>query len=638
MKHDIYKKIIKQKIIILFSFLFILTISLTTIIFLMNYNNKNQYILIDVLSRQRMLTQKMTKDAYNKYEIIESIGFNDQIYNINQSLDQSKKDFKTTLTSLETGVLYYKNSTLHFENSVYQMEPLIENTFLEWDNFSKSIDIIINSEQIDEQYITALHYISDNNEQLLEYSDEITQSLITYQKEQTNKYILIAIISFIISLCLLIEAILQLHKYIISPLNELYKGISELCFLDKSQKLSLPTKKEIIPVIDDINNGFNKLNNLIELIKKISEETSFDGTLNYIYTSFSQFIPYSHIGIALLRDNGDTIEASYGISDPTIEDKFHDLLGLKANLKSTSLGNIINKGDIRVINDLEDYSKNKVSNYNQIIKSAGIKSSITLPLKINNKPVGVIFFSSIDKNIYTKQHISFLETLSSSIAISFSKNIFIDELIYSTILALAKMAESRDEETGDHLDRMKNYAVKITEFLQQDNLFTKTINLSFIKNIEKFSPMHDIGKVGIRDGILLKPGKLTYEEFEEMKKHTIYGAEVLRAAENNIAKNNISIFKFGIEIVESHHEKWDGSGYPNSKKGEEIPLSARIVAVADVLDALTSKRPYKVPFSFEESFNMIIEGKGKHFDPIIIESFISHKEDIYKLYKSFNLN
>ena len=182
---------------------------------------------------------------------------------------------------------------------------------------------------------------------------------------------------------------------------------------------------------------------------------------------------------------------------------------------------------------------------------------------------------------------------------------------------------------------MKIYSAKIAEYLLEDQIYDDVVTLSFIKDIERFSPMHDIGKVGIRDGILLKPGQLTDEEFEEMKKHTNYGAEVLRTAEGNIIKQSQSMFKMGIEIAEGHHEKWNGTGYPNKRSGKDIPLSARIVAVADVLDALTSKRPYKKAFPFEESFNLIIEGKGNHFDPNIIKTLIKHKEDIYNLYMSF---
>lgn len=424
-----------------------------------------------------------------------------------------------------------------------------------------------------------------------------------------------------------------IHKYFNKSINDLLNKVINISILNKSFN-SIPTN-ELIPVIDEINLGFNKLDKLVKLIENMNNDVSFEGILNYIYSTFSEFIPYVHIGIALLKDNGKTLEASYGISAPILNDLPKKLVGIKAEVSSTSLENIITNGTPRVINDLEKHTENKDADYNKILLEAGIKSSISLPLKVNEKPIGIIFFSNVKRNIYKDEHIEFLKTLSNSIAISLNKNIFIDEMLYSTLLALTKMAEARDEDTADHLDRMTAYSMKLTEFLFRDNLYCDQLTISFIKGIERFSPMHDIGKVGIKDGILLKPGKLTTYEYEEMKKHVAYGADVLRTAESNIAKQKHSMFKMGIEIVEGHHEKWDGSGYPFKKKGYEIPLSARIVAVADVFDALTSKRPYKEAYGFEQSINYINEGSGHHFDPAIIDSLNNHKNELYELFLNF---
>ncbi len=415
----------------------------------------------------------------------------------------------------------------------------------------------------------------------------------------------------------------KFYKYLTDPINDLFSKINNF---------GIYKANAIKPVLDEINLGFNKLNKLIDLIENMNQDVSFEGILNYIYSTFSEFIPYSHIGIALLKDDGKVLEASYGISDPILDDLPKKLVGIRAEISKTSLENIVKHGTPRIINDLESYTKNKDTDYNKILLDAGVKSSITLPLKVNDKPIGIIFFSNLVKGIYNENHIEFLKTLSNSIAISLNKNIFIDELQYSTLLALTKMAEARDEDTGDHLDRMTAYSVKITEFLTKDNKFEDEITVPFLKGIERFSPMHDIGKVGVKDGILLKSGKLTPEEYDEMKKHVAYGADVLKTAEGNIAKQRYSMFKMGIEIVEGHHEKWNGTGYPYRLKGKDIPLSARIVAVADVFDALTSKRPYKEAFTFEDSLNYMIAERGQHFDPEIIDSLIKHKEEFYELY------
>lgn len=200
----------------------------------------------------------------------------------------------------------------------------------------------------------------------------------------------------------------------------------------------------------------------------------------------------------------------------------------------------------------------------------------------------------------------------------------ISESQMATIFALAKLAESRDDETGRHLERVRHYCGMVATWLSKNSAYADTISSQFIQNIFTTSPLHDIGKVGISDGILLKPGKLTSEEFEIMKKHAIIGADTLAAVGLQYPQNNF--VKMGIEIARQHHEKWDGSGYPEGLKGREISLAARIMAVADVYDALRTKRVYKPAFSQEETCRIILEGSGKHFDPIIIEAFQNLKD------------
>jgi len=188
-----------------------------------------------------------------------------------------------------------------------------------------------------------------------------------------------------------------------------------------------------------------------------------------------------------------------------------------------------------------------------------------------------------------------------------------------TIFAMAKIADSRDPETGEHLHRMRDYAVILAAQLQHAGPYMREIDDGFIRDLHRAAPLHDIGKVGIRDGILLKPGKLTAEEFETMKLHTLIGAETL---EQTIRRSPDGDFlKMAVPIARHHHEWFDGSGYPDGLRGREIPLAARIVAVADVFDALTSKRCYKKAFPVEEARRIICEEAGTHFDPAVVEAF-----------------
>ncbi|HBD93254.1 MAG: hypothetical protein A2015_15155 [Spirochaetes bacterium GWF1_31_7] len=190
-----------------------------------------------------------------------------------------------------------------------------------------------------------------------------------------------------------------------------------------------------------------------------------------------------------------------------------------------------------------------------------------------------------------------------------------------TIFSLARLAESRDHETGEHLDRIRHFSYILADFLFKNAMYKDEINTKFIYNIYHTSPLHDIGKVGIRDSILLKPGKLTDSEFEEMKQHTIIGGKTLEDAEKQLNSNGTTFLLMGKKIAYFHHEKWDGSGYPYGLKNKDIPLSARIVAIADVYDALTSKRVYKPPFLHDDAKQIILDGSGTHFDPVLIDAF-----------------
>ncbi len=204
----------------------------------------------------------------------------------------------------------------------------------------------------------------------------------------------------------------------------------------------------------------------------------------------------------------------------------------------------------------------------------------------------------------------------------------ITESQMATIFAIAKLAESRDDDTGKHLERVQEFCRLLCVKMSGMARFQPNINQIFIKNLYHSSPLHDIGKVAIPDNILLKPGKHTPEEFEIMKKHTVLGSATLQQVRNKYPGN--SFINMGIDIARYRHERWDGGGYPDGLAGEAIPLCARIMAVVDVYDALRSKRCYKPPFSHEESRDIIIKGSGTQFDPGIIEVFIEIQDQFKK--------
>lgn len=198
-----------------------------------------------------------------------------------------------------------------------------------------------------------------------------------------------------------------------------------------------------------------------------------------------------------------------------------------------------------------------------------------------------------------------------------------------TIRSMALLAETRDNETGGHIRRTQSYVGILAEYLEDKSMFPGILDKDSVELIYKSAPLHDIGKVGVPDNILLKPGRLTDEEFDQMKKHTIYGKNALLAAEKDLGSN--SFLRFAREIAWTHHEKWDGTGYPENLKGSEIPLCGRIMCLADVYDALISKRVYKPPFSHEKAVSIIIENRGTQFDPDIVDAFLKLEDKFMKI-------
>jgi adenylate cyclase len=202
-----------------------------------------------------------------------------------------------------------------------------------------------------------------------------------------------------------------------------------------------------------------------------------------------------------------------------------------------------------------------------------------------------------------------------------------------TMEAMVSMVETRDPETGEHIVRTQHYARAIAEHLRDTGFFKQTLTDRFIKNLFLSVPLHDIGKVGTPDRILLKPGRLTEEEFEIMKQHAQHGRNIITRAARKYKDSNY--LAMGSQIAGTHHEKWNGKGYPSGLSGTHIPLAGRIMAIADVYDALISERCYKPPFSHEKAMAIILEEKGNAFDPVVVDAFFQIEDRIRQIANAF---
>jgi putative two-component system response regulator len=235
------------------------------------------------------------------------------------------------------------------------------------------------------------------------------------------------------------------------------------------------------------------------------------------------------------------------------------------------------------------------------------------------------------------------EWLENEVALRMQENLLIQDL---GVRALACLAEARDNETGHHILRTQSYVRVLAEHLAGHHRFLTALEGPRLARLVKAAPLHDIGKVGIPDSILLKPGRLTADEFEIMKTHPVIGAEAIsRAMEQALAEARgtsaeqaeraFAFLQTAREISLSHHEKWDGSGYPAGVSGEAIPVAGRLMALADVFDALISRRVYKPPMPLEEASRIILDGRGRHFDPEVVDSFMAQRDRFAEIARQY---
>jgi len=199
------------------------------------------------------------------------------------------------------------------------------------------------------------------------------------------------------------------------------------------------------------------------------------------------------------------------------------------------------------------------------------------------------------------------------------------ELQSALLRSMAELVESRDDITGGHIERTQSYLGVLLEAMKNQNIYTDEVTQWDLNLVLMSAQLHDVGKIAVKDSILNKPGRLTPEEFEEVKKHTTFGGEVIDKIMESTSEHTFLIYAKTFALT--HHEKWDGSGYPRSLKGENIPILGRLMAIADVYDALCSDRPYKRAFSHDEAVRIISEGKGTHFDPILSDMFLSISDE-----------
>lgn len=296
-----------------------------------------------------------------------------------------------------------------------------------------------------------------------------------------------------------------------------------------------------------------------------------------------------------------------------------------------SLQEIIDKQRPRVISDLTIY-QHSPSEHATAIKEQGYRSSYTLPMYVNGSLFGFVFFNSYTVDPFDKDEIlHHLDIFGHLISLQVINDISAIRTLLATVKTARDVTNKRDFETGSHIDRVAAYAQLIARDLADQYDLTD----EYIEHIFLFAPLHDIGKIGIPDRILLKAGRLDEEEFQQMKTHTQQGREIIDQLLGNYGLESFHHVDVLKNIALYHHEAVDGSGYPKGLKGQEIPIESRIVAVADVFDALTSRRPYKEPWDNDAAFEALHQLSGRVLDRDCINAMERHRETVEKIQQRY---
>lgn len=439
---------------------------------------------------------------------------------------------------------------------------------------------------------------------------------------------------FIIFFMLLALFSLVIYKYVLSDMNFIMKSFEQL----ESRQYDF----EQLPPVKSL---FTEEKIIIQTVKDIIEEEKFtkevkslietqyliDDVIQSLFEKLHLRMGVDRIGIAFADYSRERIVAEIGVAS------FEKVMlgpGFEVPFDKTSLSDVLMQKKSFITPDLEEALKNKPSSAAlQLLNLEGIKSNMVIPLKMGDAVFGMVFFSSVEKNHFNAQHLRLAEKIINEVSGLLNRSYF-TKVVFSKITNIfAELVDQRDNETAEHITRMVRYSVAIAEALRIKNIPNYAVSRKFVLEIERNASAHDIGKVGIPDDILKKPGKLTAEEWLVMKKHAGVGADIFKSLRESLRVFEADFYKVAEEIARYHHERWDGTGYPEGVSGEAIPLSARIVALADVFDALTSKRVYKEAYSFEQSVQMIKESSGTHLDPVLVEVFLEHIETIWRIYQ-----
>lgn len=530
---------------------------------------------------------------------------------------------------------------------VYEIESF-EKTYIKLRNYFSIInDVVAGRKQFDvllepmkefdydyqeyENLLSSHKTDTSYKESLLAEIRNFANFLRNYERDKLlehDKIIRISYLSLIIGSAIIIMFLIILNNRVKKYIKKVVKKIGDIS--DNIYISEVPVDKAVFEEDVMINNSIHNINlvqSIYDIFKHLPINTAIEDFTFTVGSYLCNLFNSQRFSVAFIDWETENVIAEVAhILIPNIVPRLN--AGFTQKLFDSSLGEMVRENRLtRIINDLEERYNLTQSESTKLILEEGFKSNLTALATINSRPFGFFFLSSEKKGNYTERDAKLFASISGVLSYRLYYSLTIQKLLSYFGNSLVNLVEFKDNETGNHIKRVSMYAKIIAEEL---NLSPK-----LVREIYEFAPLHDIGKVGIPDAILLKPGKLDPEEWEIMKTHVTNGVKIIeqfqKDARSIMEPQSLVVMK---NIIAEHHERWDGKGYPDGKKGEEISIEGRIVALADVFDALTTKRPYKDAFPFEKAVEMIIQERGTHFDPNVVDAFLKKIVDIRMVYEN----
>jgi len=377
----------------------------------------------------------------------------------------------------------------------------------------------------------------------------------------------------------------------------------------------------------DVSPSITAITHHRDVLEELNKSAPLSEKLRYTHSVLKQRHDFlDRIAVAIYENQTDLLKTfiySGGSSAPLSNYEF------KLD-QARSLQEIVRGGQPRIVNDLSIFARGR-HEHTQRIAAGGFGASYTMPMYLNGIFFGFVFFNSYQKDCFRPEVLHDLDLFGHLVSLMVISGLTTFRTMLATIKAARDISSTRDLETGAHLDRMAHYARLIATTLAQRHRFDD----EFIEHVFLFSPLHDIGKIGVPDHILKKPHRLTPEEFEIMKSHVVKGRQIIDSILRDFGLDSIRHADIMRNIASYHHEAMDGTGYPNGISGDQIPIEARIITVADIFDALTSRRPYKSGWSNDEAFAMLRELAGLKLDKECVDALIGNREAIEKIQAQF---